>query len=73
MLNQSFRRLQEVCRKLARHALLGNRMPPKLIAHSEDSWLRMKKASAALFETIPRAVCIPKRASIVRVFACNHF
>jgi hypothetical protein len=52
MLNQSLGRLQEVCRKLARHALLLNPMPSRLAPQSEVLWLRWKERKAALFEAV---------------------
>ena len=69
MLNQSLRRLQEVCRKLARHALLLNPMQPRLAQQSEDLWSRMTERHAVLFEPVPSAI-LPSRAGIKRSGTC---
>src|SRR6266446_6228790 len=69
MLNQSLRRLQEVCRKLARHALLLNPMQSRLAPQSEVLWLRWTKRNAVLFGTVPSAI-LPSCAGIKRWGTC---
>src|SRR6202040_1294042 len=71
MLNQSLRRLQEVCRKLARHALLLNPMPSRLAPQSEVLWSRMTERHAVLFETVLGAI-LSSRAGIKRWGTCMH-
>src|SRR6266481_5657279 len=69
MLNQSLGRLQEVCRKLARHALLLNPMPSRLAPQSEVLWLRWKERKAAFSEAV-RSASPPSCAGIKRSGTC---
>src|ERR1700674_3997945 len=72
MLNQSLRRLQEVCRKLARHALLLNPVQSRL-ARSRRFYgcdgQNAMRCSSKLFRV---QFCHPARASSVWALACNH-